>query len=91
MWNKTNEGRYESTINGRVFILRCNRKTRTHTVHNPQFICIGRKPRYSTSITWYNVYERSADGTLVERTDLCNLPGSLAEAKAFACQAVDNS
>jgi hypothetical protein len=86
MWNKTSEGRYESTINGRAFILRCNRKTRSRTVANPQFICIGRKPRYSTSTTWYNVYERMADGTCVERTDLCSLPGSLAEAKALASQ-----
>jgi hypothetical protein len=85
-WTKTNSGRYEATINGRAFILRCNRKTRTHTVSNPRFICIGRKPRYSTSTTWYNVYERSADGTPVERTDLCNLPGSLAEAKALAAR-----
>jgi hypothetical protein len=85
MWNKTGEGRYEGTINGRTFILRCNRKTRTYTV-NPQFVCIGRKPRRSISTTWYKVHERMANGTCVERTDLCSLLGSLAEAKALVSQ-----
>lgn len=92
-WTKTSEGRcggyhvtYRGTVNGRQFVLHGNRKTYTRTDSYPQFVCIGRKPRYSYTSTWYTVVEVLADGSRVERTDLNSLPGSFKEAKAFAAR-----
>lgn len=86
MWTKNDKNRWQATINGRVFILVRNTKTHTRTEHNPRFVCIGRKPRYSTTTTWYYVLERMPDGTLAQHHKFETLPGSLVEAKALAHQ-----
>jgi hypothetical protein len=90
MWQKTSKTSYRGTVNGRIFTLRCNRSKRSFTPQSTPFVCIGRKPRTYVCTTWYDVYETLADGSEVKRTDLNNLPGTLAEAKAFASRCAGN-
>jgi hypothetical protein len=78
-WIKVDANRWQGTIAGRTFILQRQRRTHSRRVYT-SWVTIGRKPRATTTTTWYNIRERLPDGSMVE---LCELPGSLAQAKAL--------
>lgn len=85
IWTKdANANRYRATINGRQFILSHNRVTRSHT-YSPSWVCIGRKPRRTTSTTWYNVTEKVGENYF-DLTHQNAIPGTLVQAKALAQQ-----
>ncbi len=91
MWTKTGKGRYTATINGRQFTLLHNRRVHSVAAHTP-FVVIGRKPRNTHSVTWYNVYERTEAGTidLTYAGGRAFPPGTLDEAKATAVAAANS-
>jgi hypothetical protein len=83
---KLPNGRYLATLNGRRFVLVCNRKTRSHSRKNE--FGFGTH-RVSRSVTWYDVVEWMDDDTTVRHTGIWAMPyretpGSLKEAKALA-------
>jgi hypothetical protein len=59
-WIKTDANRWTASINGRTYTLLRNRKTRSSRVHT-SWVSVGRKPRSSTTTTWYNVFVRLGD------------------------------
>lgn len=61
-WTKTHKNTWRATLaDGTVLTVERFKKTKGHTVHNPQFPCYGRKPRFYTSVTFCWVYVRRGD------------------------------
>ena len=82
-WLKIDEGRYTANLGGRTFWLRRNRKTHSHRMYT-SWVTIGRKPRRSTTTTWYEVWEKVGEESIDHTNFTGVVPGTLAEAKKVA-------